>query len=247
MAEIFRYAPYGDNGIVVEAGNEISVDTHCKIKGLLNVIEANKELLEGIEEVIPTYTTLLILYYPLITNYTELLNNIMKLEESITTTEKAPMEMVNIPVLYGGEMGPDLLKVAEHNNMSVDEVISIHTSGEYLIYMLGFTPGFPYLGGMSEKISTPRLEVPREKIKAGSVGIAGNQTGIYPIDSPGGWQLIGRTPVKLFDPHRNPAVLLKAGQCIKFEAIDENEFHRIKEAIEKNSYSLKITNKKGSE
>jgi len=247
MTTIFQYAPYGDNGIVVEAGKEISVEAHNKIKGLLNVIEENKELIEGIEEAIPTYTTLLVFYDPLITSYKELLNNIMKLEEEMTATDMAQLETVYIPVLYGDDMGPDLEKVAKLNNMSVDEVISIHTSGEYLIYMLGFTPGFPYLGGMSEKIATPRLEVPREKITAGSVGIAGNQTGIYPIDSPGGWQLIGRTPLKLFDPLRKPAVLLKAGQYIKFEAIDEKEYYRIKEAIEENNYSLKITNKRGSE
>ena len=145
--------------------------------------------------------------------------------------------MLEVPVLYGGEeMGPDLAFVAEHAGLSEQEVIDLHTSTEYLIYMLGFTPGFTYLGGMSAKLETPRLKQPRVKIPAGSVGIAGKQTGVYPIDSPGGWQLIGRTPVKMYDPNRETPILPKAGQYIKFRAIERTEYDEIAAAAEKNEY-----------
>ncbi len=247
MPQMFRYAPYGDNGVIVEAGMSISVDTHFRIKGLHNIIEDQREEIEGIEEIIPTYTTLMILYNPLKTSYKKLVDSISALEEQSLVAEVSAVEIVHIPVLYGGEAGPDLEQVAKHNGITAEEVISIHSSGEYLIYMLGFTPGFPYLGGMSEGIATPRLEVPREKIPAGSVGIAGNQTGVYPIDSPGGWQLIGRTPIKLFDPYREPPVLLKAGQYIRFYVINQQEYNSIKAAVDENSYSLRISYRKGSE
>ena len=139
-------------------------------------------------------------------------------------------------MLYGGEEGPDIQFVAAHNGLSVKEVIELHTSGLYLIYMLGFTPGFTYLGGMSDKIATPRLTVPRVSIPAGSVGIADSQTGIYPLQSPGGWQLIGRTPVKMYDPDRTEPILPKAGQYIKFYAIDRAEYDRIAALEAANSY-----------
>ena len=244
MPETFQYFTCGDNGIVIEAGNNISIETHNKIRGLLNVIEARKEFFQEIEELIPTYTTLLIIYSPLKSSYKQLLSKIISLEEYMINAKLPPADIVHIPVFYGGELGPDLSYVAKHNNLSLEEVIAIHTAGEYLIYMLGFTPGFPYLGGMSVNISTPRLEVPRERISGGSVGIAGNQTGIYPIDSPGGWQIIGKTPLKLFDPNRQEAVLLKAGQYIKFEAIDLEEYLNIKASVEENSYVLKVSSRK---
>ena len=117
--------------------------------------------------------------------------------------------------------------VAHHNNLTPEEVIQIHTSGTYLIYMLGFTPGFPFLGGLSEKIFTPRLENPRQLVPAGSVGIANNQTGIYSVDSPGGWRLIGKTPIKLYDPTRSSPFLLKAGNYLRFTSISAKQFHEI--------------------
>ena len=148
--------------------------------------------------------------------------------------------MLEIPVLYGGEeMGPDLKFVAEHAGKTEEDVIKIHTSTEYLIYMLGFTPGFTYLGGMSDEIATPRLKTPRVKIPAGSVGIAGSQTGVYPIDSPGGWQLIGRTPVRMYDAGRATPILPQAGQYIKFYAIDQAEFDKIAAQEAAEGYQVK--------
>jgi len=140
-------------------------------------------------------------------------------------------------------MGPDLEFVAAHNHKTPEEVVRIHTSGEYLIYMLGFIAGFPYLGGMSREIAAPRLKSPRVKIEGGSVGIAGEQTGIYPVASPGGWQLIGRTPLKLYDAEREKPVLLEAGQYIKFRAVDEAEYEAIEKQVEAGTYQYVVFHK----
>ena len=142
-------------------------------------------------------------------------------------------------------MGPDIENVAAHNHKTVKEVIRIHTSGEYLIYMLGFIAGFPYLGGMSKEIATPRLKNPRVKIEGGSVGIAGEQTGIYPVDSPGGWQLIGRTPLKLYDADREKPVLLEAGQYIRFRSVSQEEYERIEKEVADGTYQYVVYDKEG--
>lgn len=132
--------------------------------------------------------------------------------------------IVSIPVLYGGEVGPDLEYVAKHHGISPEEVIQIHSKNDYLVYMIGFAPGFPYLGGLDERIATPRKKTPRLQIAAGSVGIAGNQTGVYPLETPGGWQIIGRTPRKLFLPNQSPPTLLQSGDTIRFVPITPEEY-----------------------
>ena len=140
-------------------------------------------------------------------------------------------------------MGPDIENVASHNHKTVEEVIRIHTSEDYLIYMLGFIAGFPYLGGMSKEIATPRLKSPRVRIDGGSVGIAGEQTGIYPVDSPGGWQLIGRTPLKLYDADREKPVLLEAGQYIRFKSVTQAEYDRIEREVAEKTYQYVVYDK----
>ena len=145
-----------------------------------------------------------------------------------------------IPVVYGGEYGPDLAAIAQHAGLSEAEVINIHSSQDYLIYMLGFLPGFCYLGGLDERIHTPRLANPRLKIRAGSVGIGGSQTGIYPLDSPGGWQLMGMTPVKTYDPDREVPILVEAGNYIRFVPVDEAEYLRIQELVDSGDYQCVI-------
>ncbi len=239
MYEKTKFFASGDSGIILEVGNRISEEVNRKIRALSYCIE--RVQLKEIVEIIPTYTTVLVLYNPLETSYEGLTKKLRDIEESIDDIKLPPREVVHIPTLYGDEYGTDLKHVARHNELTVEEVINIHSRANYLVYMLGFTPGFPYLGGMSEKISTPRLENPREKIPAGSVGIAGNQTGIYPIDSPGGWQLIGRTPLNLFDAKRKPSVLLKAGQYLKFQPICKGEYQAISKEIKENRYSIKKT------
>jgi inhibitor of KinA len=142
----------------------------------------------------------------------------------------SPPAVVEIPVCYGGAFGPDLDDVARHHGLTPDEVVRIHTAGDYLVYMIGFAPGFPYLGGMSERIATPRRPVPRTLVPASSVGIGGSQTGVYPIASPGGWQLIGRTPLRLFAPEREPATLLRMGDRVRFRAIPPDELAAAEQA-----------------
>lgn len=242
MYEKTKYLIAGDKALVMEFGNNISEEINNKIRSMTVAIETQN--IKEIVELVPTYRSLMIHYNPLKISYDELANTLKELEKELEGIELPAPQVVEIPTLYGGEYGPDIENVAKHNHLSIEEVIKIHTSKEYLIYMLGFTPGFPYLGGMDERIATPRLESPRTKITGGSVGIAGGQTGIYPIDSPGGWQLIGRTPVPLYDPQRETPILLKAGNYISFKSIDEKEYREIEEAVKKGAYHCKSYPKK---
>ena len=232
----------GDKALTMEFGNSISKEVNNKIRSITVAIETRN--IKGIVELVPTYRSLMIHYNPLKISYDELINALKQLEIQLDTIELPAAQVVEIPTLYGGEYGPDIENVANHNQLKLEDVINIHTSNEYLIYMLGFTPGFPYLGGMDPKIATPRLESPRTKINAGSVGIAGGQTGIYPIDSPGGWQIIGRTPIPLFDSQREIPILLKAGNYIIFRSIGENEYKEIEEAVKNGTYHYKNYPKK---
>ncbi|MTI70454.1 MAG: 5-oxoprolinase subunit PxpB [Firmicutes bacterium] len=234
-----RYLPSGDSSLIIEVGNEISENINKKIRDLVYCI--NKAKIKGIVELIPTYSTILISYDPIKISFNGLVEKLKEVEKNMKEIKLPEALVIHIPTLYGGEYGKDIQYVSKHNNITAKEVIKIHSEAKYLVYMLGFTPGFPYLGGMSEKISTPRLKTPREKIPAGSVGIAGSQTGIYPIDSPGGWRLIGRTPIKLFNLDREKEVLLKAGDYLKFYPIDEEEYKEIEKKVKSNEYQIKKT------
>lgn len=220
-------SPVGDRAISIDFGQVIDPTINRHIR---QTIERIKELqLEGIIELVPTYCALLVEYDAMLYSYSEICNIIEPtLEEGMTNTTNELVTVVEVPTVYGGEFGPDLSFVASHNHLSEDEVISIHSGTDYLVYMLGFIPGFTYLGGMDSRIATPRLSSPRTLIPAGSVGIAGEQTGTYPSDSPGGWQIIGRTPVTMYDMSKAQAALLKAGDYVCYVPIDESEFHRIK-------------------
>ena len=233
MSEV-RYLVSGDSSVCVEFGNEISPDINRKIRAFKIAVE--KSGIPGIVETVPTYRSMLVHYKPEVIGYKAITEKFKSLMGTLDNIEIPPPTVIEIPVLYGGEMGPDIENVASHNGKTVEEVIKIHTSQEYLIYMIGFIAGFPYLGGMSKEIATPRLKEPRVKIDGGSMGIAGEQTGIYPLDSPGGWQLIGRTPLKLYDAEREKPVLLEAGQYIKFRSISQKEFDETAKAVEDGSY-----------
>ena len=220
-------SPVGDRAISIDFGQVIDPKINRHIRQTIERIKALQ--LEGIIELVPTYCALLVEYDAMQYSYSEICNIIEPtLDEGMTDTTNELVTVVEVPTVYGGEFGPDLSFVASHNHLSEDEVISIHSGTDYLVYMLGFIPGFTYLGGMDPRIATPRLSSPRTLIPAGSVGIAGEQTGTYPSDSPGGWQIIGRTPVTMYDMSKAQAALLNAGDYVRYVPIDESEFHRIK-------------------
>ncbi len=232
-----RFLLTGDTSLTVEFGNEINEAINRDIRAYKIALE--NAGIPGIVETVPTYRSLMVHYDPSVIPYAAVRERLEKLLDEMGEIEIPPSPVLEIPVLYGGEMGPDLAFVAENASISEEEVIRVHSSAEYLIYMLGFTPGFTYLGGMSESIATPRLKQPRVKIPAGSVGIAGTQTGVYPIDSPGGWQLIGRTPVKMYDPDRDTPILPEAGQYIKFFPVTQDEYDSILREVEAGTYVVK--------
>ncbi|WP_245676724.1 5-oxoprolinase subunit PxpB [Bacillus solimangrovi] len=217
--------PLGDMGIRLSFGEIISKELNAQIRRFHMYIK--QEAIKGVIESVPAYTSLTIYYDPFVVNYETLVMKLEEIEQHIDDMELPSAELIEIPVLYGGEFGPDLHDVAEHNMLTKEQVIERHQTPVYRIYMLGFMPGFPYLGGMDERIATPRLDNPRLHIQPGSVGIAGFQTGIYPLASPGGWRIIGRTPVKLYDPTANNPILLSMGDSIKFVSITKEQYKKL--------------------
>jgi len=233
-----RYLTAGDSALVIEFGDQISPEISARVRGMFLAVELAK--LPALVTMNPTYRSLLVEYDPCKSGYEELLRELQQLESSLGSLNLPEPNILEVPTLYGGEGGPDLGFVCENSGLSEEQVIEIHSAKPYLIYMLGFAPGFPYLGGMDERLETPRLKTPRTKIPGGSVGIAGKQTGLYPNDSPGGWQLIGRTPLKLYDPMREPPILHRTGDYLKFIPIDEAEYRRIEEAVAAESYQYRL-------
>lgn len=219
-----RMLPAGEQGLVVEFGKEIDPAVNARVCRLARILSARR--VPGILETVPTYRSLLVVFDPLILPRERLVASVEDVLAGPVPEDRigGPGKVVDLPVCYGGEFGPDLEFVARHNHLAVGEVIAIHSGVFYLVYMLGFTPGFPYLGGMPGRIAAPRLSTPRGKVPAGSVGIAGDQTGVYPIESPGGWRLVGRTPVRLFDPHADEPFLVFAGDHVRFLPIGEEEY-----------------------
>jgi len=224
--ESAKYLPFGDSALVVEFGDKISLRINEKVIALSEAILEAK--IQEVEELVPTYRSLLIRYDPLKTTYEQLAFRIKDLEKLLEkrSTHKEGRKVM-IPVAYGDEFGPDIGYVAKYHGLSEEEVIKLHSEREYRVYMIGFVAGFPYMGEVSEKIATPRLETPRLKVPLGSVGIAENQTGIYPCEAPGGWRIIGRTPIKLFTPSQEPPTLLRPGDKVKFKPISKENFKAI--------------------
>ncbi len=228
--------PLGDAAVTIEFANRIDPDTHRRVQALARYLERNR--FPGMIEYVPSFSSITVFYNPVEVRRMlpaeeksgEMLSFDLVsgwLRQAVATmkdTDTQPPRIVEIPVCYGGEFGPDLPEVAKYLGLSVDEVVDIHSSADYTVYMIGFAPGFPYLGGMPERIATPRRPSPRLSIPAGTIGIGGQQTGIYPIETPGGWQLIGRTPVRLFRPDRNPPSLLMAGDIVRFRPISRKEY-----------------------
>jgi KipI family sensor histidine kinase inhibitor len=225
MTDFPRYLPAGDEGLVIEFGDTIDPEINRRVRDLCLALDA--AAVPGIVDLVPTYRSLLVTYDPLRLPPDDLRRAVEQVQAGLAAAPAPEPRVLDVPTAYGGDLGPDLAFVASHNGLTEEEVVRIHSGTNYLVYMMGFSPGFPYLGGMSKRIATPRLATPRTAIPAGSVGIAQTQTGIYPVQSPGGWQLIGRTPIRLFDPARQPPVLIEAGDYIRFVPIGRDEYDRL--------------------
>jgi KipI family sensor histidine kinase inhibitor len=217
--------PAGDKALAIKVGDTISPEINLAVRNLSVILE--NQQIPAVLDIVPTYCSILINYDPLISSLDELAIKIKDLGNNINDSTVGSPRTIEIPTVYGGIYGPELGYVAQFNGLTELQVIDIHSGTDYLVYAMGFTPGFTYLGGLSDKIVTPRLQTPRTEIPAGSVGIAEQQTGIYPIESPGGWQLIGRTPVNLFDPTKSPPVIVEPGDYIRFVQISSEEYERI--------------------
>jgi inhibitor of KinA len=220
----FQYRIMGDRSVLVELGDEISPQVNRRVREFYVVLMENP--VEGLIEIIPAYRSFLIMYDPLKLDHAMIKNRLEELQVKIEEIQIPEPKTLEIPVVYGGEYGPDMEWVAQYHNMRVEEVIQLHTGTTYQVYMIGFMPGFPYLGELPESLATPRRETPRTVIPQGSVAIAQRQTGIYPVESPGGWQILGRTPLKLFNPLHSPPTLLEMGDLVKFISIGEEEFNQ---------------------
>lgn len=217
----------GDRGLLLEFGDEISQEINEKVRRMAFAIQS--EAIPGILETVPTYRSLLVLYNPLILSITDLKKRLESIEERLQQFPFPEPKLTRIPVVYGGKFGPDLESVAEYHHSAPDEIVRLHCSQAYLIYLIGFMPGFPYMGELPEGLMTPRLKTPRLSVPTGTVAIAQKQTGIYSMDSPGGWQLLGRTPVRMFDPGKDPPAYLRMGDRVQFYPISEKEFEEWKE------------------
>lgn len=218
-----RVSALGDAAVVVSFGDEIDPEIHKRVRAFAEYLDSTPP--SAMVEYVPAFTTVTMIYDPLLRRYDEFKASVEAvLGEVASVTTMVEREPVKIPVCYGGDFGPDLDFVAAHNEITPDEVIEIHSGETYLVYMIGFAPGFPYLGGMSSRIAAPRLDIPRGAVPAGSVGIAGAQTGVYSIATPGGWRLIGRTPLQLFRPTARKPSLLQAGDHVRFVPITRAEY-----------------------
>ncbi|PJN59084.1 Kinase A inhibitor [Paenibacillus sp. GM1FR] len=220
-------SPLGETAVIIQCGDQLSDAVQRRVMSVCALLE--KSTLPAMIEWVPTYTSVTVFYNPFISSYPELCRILLQQLNQMKESVQYKPRTVTIPVCYGGEWGPDLDYVASEHGLTAEDVIAIHTSGDYLVHMIGFAPGFPYLGGLSEQIATPRRVTPRLRVEAGTVGIGGKQTGIYPVDTPGGWQCIGQTPLRLFRPEENVPSLLAAGDRVRFEQITMQEYLALKQ------------------
>ncbi|TCD05605.1 5-oxoprolinase subunit PxpB [Pedobacter frigidisoli] len=228
----FEVYQLSESALTLEFGNKIDVEISRTISNLNQAIQAQPFI--GYRTTVQAYCTLTVFYDPILVLTSKLNGNncvekivgyLKLLSTKITSTTKLITTTITIPVCYGGDFGPDLEEMATLNQLTTNEFIALHSAAKYKVYMIGFVPGFAYLGGLNEKLFSPRKAQPRSTIVSGSVGIAGRQTGIYPLNTPGGWQIIGRTPNKLFDSKCIQPSLLKAGDSVIFKPITIDDFN----------------------
>jgi len=224
----YRVVPAGESVLIVEFEERIDPLVNATTIACAESIQA--AAVAGVRDVVPTYRSVAVYFDPLRTDTDALLERITHEAETAGPGALVAREPLRIPVCYGGDLGPDLQQVAAFARMSADEVVQRHAGATYRVFMLGFVPGFAYLGMVDPEIAMPRRSTPRVRVPMGSVGIAGVQTGIYPAETPGGWQLIGQTPVRPFDPRRDDPFLMAAGDAVQFYAIERAEFDRLKAA-----------------
>jgi inhibitor of KinA len=221
LYKIPLYRPMGDRALIVELGEEIDRVVNQKVRELFLRIE--KEQIQGVKDLVPSYRSVTVVYDPLTIPQVNLQSRIRDLWGRADASNLPKPKVLEVPVVYGGKHGPDLEWVASYHHLAPEDVINQHMQPTYQVYMIGFTPGYPYMGEVPEAISTPRRETPRTVVPRGSVAIAQRQTGIYPVQSPGGWQILGWTPLKLFDAAKWPPSLLEMGDFVRFFAIREDE------------------------
>ena len=217
------YREMGDRSLLVELGNKIHIDVSQRVRKLFLTIE--KTALKEVVDIIPGYCSLMLVFDPLETNARSIQKKVNVLLSKMDTFHIPEPKEIRIPVVYGGKFGPDLEWVADYHGISPKDVIRLHVETPYHVYMIGFIPGFPYMGELPKALVTPRKETPRTLVPKGSVGLAREQTGIYSTSSPGGWQIIGRTPLSLFDPSNNPPALLEMGDRVRFYRAAEKEIN----------------------
>lgn len=218
-----RFCAASDLSLLVYLGKEIGLPAHHRVLSLLRVLQKHPP--KWLRNVQPAYTSLMVTFDPCQVDHAGVEAALRRYEMRSRGTSLPKPHVRIIPVCYGGEFGPDLEAVAKVHGLKADEIIKLHSSRTYYAYFLGFAPGFAYLGDVPDQIATPRLDTPRKRVPAGSVGIAGNQTGVYPFSTPGGWRLIGRTPVRIFRPSRKPMGLISIGDKVRFRPISREEFH----------------------
>ena len=231
-----RFVPAGDLALSVELGDDISVEVNTRVRALEYLIQ--QKAVAGVVETVPSYRALLVYYDPLVAGYDALCEALRPLAAQTDAAVLPPPRHVEVPCCYDDpELGFDLAPAAARLGLSPEELKRLHCGAEYLVYFIGFTPGLPYMAGMPERITIQRLDTPRVKTPPGSVSIGGAQCCIYPVDSPGGFWVLGRTPVKLYDPEAAEPIFLRAGDRVRFRPIDRTDFDRIAAAPDARAFA----------
>ncbi len=221
----FRIVPAGDSALIVEFEDRIDVEVNAR--ALAVAVRLNEQPVAGVRDVVPTYRSVAVYFDPLQTSHETLMSRLEREAAHAVPSAQVASDVIPIPVCYGGELGPDLAEVAAFGGVTESTAVDLHTGVAYRVFMLGFMPGFAYMGIVDSRIATPRRETPRVRVPRGAVGIAGFQTGVHPVEAPSGWQLIGRTPLRPFDSTRAEPFLMKPGDSVRFYPIDRGEYDRM--------------------